>query len=334
MASKLSFLLRNTTPDDALLDAAGAGGLDTQSEVVAKATAMLEDSAAKTSLGRYHAELFGLSRYGSIDKNRTKFPAYSEALNAEFEQADRLFFERIFTAGQGLRGILTSSTAFVSAATAGIYGVAVSGQGLVETELGPERPGFLTRLGFLAYNANLSEPDPIHRGVDVINRILCLDLLPPANVAIPPLPAATPGQTNRQRVTAHTGDGTCGAGCHSTLINPMGFAFENFDAVGQLRTTDNGQPVDTTGRMSFPDGLKDFTGAPQLVNLIAAAPSAHGCYVKHFAEFALTRDIAERDRALIDGVEGLSMNNNASVKAVALAIVGHPSFLTRMGGAQ
>ncbi|MFZ5893150.1 MAG: DUF1592 domain-containing protein [Myxococcota bacterium] len=334
MASKLSFLLRNTTPDDALLDAAAAGQLNTSANVVAKATAMLDEPAAKAVLGRYHAELFGLARYSSIDKNRTKFPMYSEALNADLEQADRMFFDRIFTAGQGVKQILTTPVAFVSSLTAPIYGVSASGSGLTETQLGADRPGFLTRLGFLAYNANLSDPDPIHRGVDIINRLMCFDLLPPADVAIPPLPAAMPGQTNRQRVSAHTGDGTCGQGCHSTLINPMGFAFENFDAIGKIRTTDNGQNVDTSGSMGFPDGTKSFSGAPELVKLLSTTPSVHGCYVKHLTEFALTRDTAARDRSLVDAVEGMSMNSDASVKAMILEVIKHPSFLTRIGGAQ
>jgi hypothetical protein len=334
MASKLSFLLRNTTPDDALLDAAAAGEFNSSSGVVARATKMLDEPAATEALGRYHAELFGLTRYGSIDKNRTKFPTYTEALNTEIEQADRMFFDRIVSAGQGVRQILTSPLAFVGSASAAIYGVAANGQGLVEAELGPDRPGILTRLGFLAYNANLSEPDPIHRGVDIMNRLMCLDLLPPADIAIPPLPAPVPGQTNRQRVSAHTGDGTCGQGCHSTLINPIGFAFENFDAIGQLRATDNGQPVDTTGTVSLAGGLKTFAGAPEFVKLLSEAPNVHGCYVKHLGEFALSRDLATRDRALIDGIEGLSMNNSASVKAILLAIVGHPSFLNRNGGGQ
>ncbi|HET9959726.1 MAG TPA: DUF1592 domain-containing protein [Polyangiaceae bacterium] len=334
MASKLSFLIRNTTPDDTLLDAAASGELDSAQGVLARATAMLETPAAKEAIGRYHAELFGLSRYGSIDKNRTKFPAYSEALNVEFERADRMFFDRVFMLGRGLREILTSPVAFVSTASAPLYGVKVSGSGLVETQLGPERPGFLTRLGYLAYNANLSEPDPIHRGVDILNRLMCLDLLPPANVDIPPVPAAQPGQTNRERVTAHTGDGTCGQGCHSTLINPVGFAFENFDALGQFRTTDNGKSIDTSGVVALKDGLKSFNGAPELATVLASAPSVHGCYVKHMTEFALARDTTTADRGLVDAIEGSSMNEDASIKTMLLQIIAHPSFLTRTGGAQ
>lgn len=333
IASKLSFLIRNTTPDDALLDAAGRGELDSPSGVVAQATAMLEEPAAHAAIERYHAELFGLARYSSIDKNRTKFPGYKEELNAEFERADRMFFDRIFKSDLGVRDILTSRVAFVSANTASLYGVTANGQGLMEVTLGPDRPGILTRVGFLAYNGNLSEPDPIHRGVDVINRLMCLDLLAPADVEIPPLPPAMAGQTNRQRVERHTGDNTCGQGCHSTLINPMGFAFENFDALGQSRTMDNGNPVDTSGLVSLGGELKSFNGAPELVSLLSTAPLVHGCYAKHLTEFTLMRDVAQGDREIVDRIETVSVKSSASVKAMLLELISTPSFFTRNGGA-
>jgi hypothetical protein len=331
MASKLSFFLRDTTPDDALLDAAAAGELDTASGVIARATTMLDGESAQAVLGRYHAELFGIDRYLQIDKNRTAFPTYETTLNAELVQADQLFFDRIFSTGQGMRGILTSTLAFVSSASAGFYGVSASGQGLTEVALGPERPGILTRLGFLAQNATLSQPDPIHRGVDVLNRLLCADLVPPDGT-IPELPQVKAGQTNRQRVEDHTEVGSC-AGCHATLINPIGFAFENFDAMGQIRTMDNGNPIDTTGELELPDGLHAFNGAAELAALIAEAPGVHGCYTKHLAEYTLARDMVGGDRTLVDAIEGISMNNNAGTKALVLSLISQPSFLTRTGGA-
>ncbi len=333
MASKLSFLLRDTIPDDALLDAAAAGELDTTAGVLARATAMLAEPAGQATLGRYHAELLGLDRYAQIEKNRTAFPNYTQALNADFQLADQMFFDRIFAAGQGVRELLTSPLAFVNAATAPLYGVTASGSALTETQLGPERPGYLTRLGFLSLNATLNDPDPIHRGVDIINRLMCAELQPPPGT-IPPLPTITPGQTNRERVNAFTGPGTCGEGCHGAIINPVGFAFENFDAIGQIRTTDNGKPVDTSSELELSDGLHAFDGAPGLTALLAEAPSVHGCYAMHLAEYTLARDIAGGDRALVDGIEGMSMNDHASIKDIVLAVIGEPSFLTRTGGAK
>jgi hypothetical protein len=331
MASKLSFFLRDTTPDDALLDAAGAGELDTGAGVVAKATAMLDGAPGQAVMSRFHTQLFGLARYAQIEKNKTTFPQYNDALKAEFQQADQMYFDRMFTSGQGVRGILTSNLAFVTSASAPIYGVSAGGSTLTEVQLGPDRPGWLTRLGYLNVNANLTQPDPIHRGVDVINRLMCADLQPPPGT-IPELPEVMTGQTNRERVTAHTGVGTCGEGCHSGLINPIGFAFENFDAIGRSRTMDNGKMVDTTGEVETVLGVKPFTGAPELANILANDPAVHGCYSVHVAEYSLARDIGANDRALVDGLEGISMNDNVSIKALVLAVVGSQSFLSHTGG--
>ena len=330
VASKLSFLLRDTTPDDALLDAAGRSEFGTPDAIAQRAQMMMDAVEAVPVLARYHSELFGLSRFETIDKDRTLFPNYTETMNAELMEADRLFFDGVFQGGQGLRQILLSTTAFVSATTAPLYGVSASGSGLTQTTLGPDRPGFFTRVGFLAYNANLREPDPIHRGVDISHRLLCSAIAPPAG-EIPPLPAPMAGQTNRERVTAHTGEGVCG-GCHLTVINPLGFAFENFDAMGQLRTTDNGNPVNTADAYELSSGLVPFAGAPELMAILAESPDAHACYARHASEFALARDMDEADRPLVNELTLASMSATGSIKAMLLAVVRSPTFSVRTGG--
>jgi hypothetical protein len=121
--------------------------------------------------------------------------------------------------------------------------------------------------------------------VDVINRLLCADLVPPADLEIPPLPTPLPGQTTRERVAEHTGSGAC-AGCHEATINPPGFAFENFDAMGQLRTTDAGKPVDTTGEFEWPEGVRAFSGAAEFVAQMAESSLPHACFAKHWSSSA------------------------------------------------
>jgi hypothetical protein len=228
-----------------------------------------------------------------------------------------------------LREILLSQTAFVNAATAPLYGLTASGDALSQVTLGAERPGFLTRVGFLAYNANLREPDPIHRGVDISNRLLCAGLAPPAG-EIPPLPAASPGQTNRERVSEHTGSGTC-AGCHVGIINPLGFAFENFDAIGRLRDTDNGQAVNTADVYGLATGSVSFSGAPELLAKLAESSEAHACYARRLGEFALARDLDDADRALLNELVGAS--RAGSIKTMLLTTIQNSKFSTRTGGA-
>jgi hypothetical protein len=334
IASKLSFLLRNTTPNDELLDAAAAGDLEEPGRIADIAREMLEASGAAEAIGRFHGELFGLDRYLSIAKDLNVFPEHDEAINPALAQAEELFLDRLFREGLGLEELLTSTVAFANEELAPFYGVEVSGAQLTEVDLGPERPGLFTRLGFLAYNGTLRDPDSIHRGVEINRTMFCASLAPPPGI-LPALPNVEPGQTNRERVNAHTGPGTCGESCHAPLINPIGFAFENFDAMGQLRDTDNGKPVDTSGEYRFADGLKAFDGAPELMALIAESPQAHACFARHLSEFGLGRDLDEQDRELIAALERSSRAESQSIKELLMAVVLSPAFGRRspLGGA-
>lgn len=325
IASKLSFLLRNTTPNDELLDIAATGELDEPARVAEIAREMLDAPEAVEAIRRFQGELFGLDRYLSIAKDPSAFPEHDESINPTLAQAEEMFLDRLFREGLGLEELLTSTVAFANAELAPFYGIEVSGPDLVEVDLGPERPGLFTRLGFLAYNGTLRDPDSIHRGVEINRTMFCASLSPPPGI-LPALPNVEPGQTNRERVNAHTGPGTCGAGCHAPLINPIGFAFENFDAMGQLRDTDNGKPVDTSGEYRFADGLKAFDGAPELMALIADSPQAHACFARHLSEFGLGRDLDEQDREMIDGLTRASLAESQSLGELLMAVVVSPAF--------
>jgi hypothetical protein len=325
VASKLSFLLRNTAPDDELLDVAESGALDDPASVVALASQMMESSDAAETIARYHGELFGFERYLSIAKDPNVFPEHDEAINPTLARAEELFLNRLFQDGFGLEELLTSTSAFANEELAPFYGVDVSGEELQEIDLGPGRPGLFTRLGFLAYNGTLRDPDSIHRGVEINRTMLCTHLTPPPGI-IPALPNVEPGQTNRERVNAHTGPGTCGEGCHGALINPIGFAFENFDALGQVRETDNGKPVDTTGTYAFAEGLISFDGAPELMGLLARSPQAHACYARHLAEYGLGRDLNEQDRPMLSQLQRASLLESESIKEMVMAVVSSPAF--------
>ena len=328
LASKLSFLLRNTTPDDDLLDAAASGEFEMLDGIVARARRMLDEPAASAVAARFHSELFGLERYSAIAKDPQRFPQYSTSVNPALQQAEALFLNNLFQDGQGLAELLTSKIGFVNAETAPLYGLEAAGGDFQAVDLGPERPGLFTRLGFLAYNGTLRDPDSIHRGVEINRVMLCARLQPPPGI-IPALPSIKPDQTNRERVSAHTGVGTCGESCHGTLINPIGFAFENFDALGQLRDTDNGKPVDTSGAYQFSDGLESFRGAPELMQLLATNPQVHACFAEHLMQFTLGRDLVEDDRALVDELDRSSLRTGTSTKELLLAIVAAPSFSRR-----
>ncbi len=328
-ATKLSYLLRNTMPDNTLLDAAKAGSLNTADGIAAQAQTMLEAMPARTAFQRFHSELFGIDRYANIEKNTTLFPSFNAGVAADLRTADVQLFDYVYAQGLGFRDLLLSPVAFVNQSTAPLYGMTATGTTFKQVMLGADRPGYFTRAGFLAYNGTLRDPDPIRRGVDIIRRVLgAANFMPPAGVAIPPLPDPVAGQTNRERVTAFTGVGTCGASCHGNFINPLGFAFENFDAMGQVRTMDNGKSINTTDQFPFAGGLQSFNGAAELMALIATQPQTHQTYAAQLAEFVLARDVAEADRTFVNTLGQTSMTAG-SIKQLALAIIKSPAFTTR-----
>lgn len=329
MAAKLSLWLRGTTPSDALLDAAaGPGKLDTADGAAAMAQQMLAEPAATAVMRRFHGELLHFDRYATISK--LNVPSYREALNAEYEESSYLFFDKVFTQGLGLREILTSTSGFVGPGMAALYGVTAPASGFVERELGGQRVGYFSQLPYLTLHGFNAEPDSIHRGVTLNLDMLCANPGAPA-ANIPPVPALQPNQTNRERITTLTGG--CGAECHGSFINPVGFAFENFDGMGQYRELENGKSIDSSGTYPFAEGAKSFKGAAELMRAMADGAQAHTCYAKKLSSFALQRDIVAADMPLLTSLRNASMASGGSIKAVILGLVKHPAFRTR-GGAQ
>jgi hypothetical protein len=324
VASKLSFWLRGTTPSDALLDSAAAGELDTEAGLEALARQMLDEPTAVDVMRDFNAQWLRLQRFASLFK--VDVPEYSEALNPELEQASHAFLDRLFEQNLGLRDILTSTVAFVSPLMAPLYGVPAPATALEERDLGPSRPGFFTHAPFLMLNAINNDPDIVRRGLTIHADVLCA-ALDSIGVDLPPIPPADANQTNRERLSAAT-EG-CGGECHNLFINPLGFAFENYDGMGRERSLDNGRPVDTAATYPFASGTRTFGGAPELMQILASEPQAHLCYAKKITGYALQRDIVESDRPLLTE---LAANLEESTKAMMLSLVRSPSFRLRAAG--
>jgi len=320
VASKLSLWLRGTTPSDELLDMAPE--LTTADAAGELASTMLDEATAVTVMRRFHAELLHFARIGTISK--LGVPAYHASLNAEYEASSYLFFDKIFSQSLGVKDILTSRTGFVGPGMAKLYGLAHTGSALTEEELGPERVGFFSQLPFLTLNGLNGDPDPIHRGASINRDVLCAPLGPPA-AALPPIPVLEENQTNRERITTLTMG--CGGACHKQLINPVGFAFEHFDGMGQYRETENGGlTIDSSGTYQFSEGKRAFADASGLMQAMAEGQQAHLCYAKKLASFSLQRDIVESDLALIGALAEVSRGTQGSVKQVLIELVKNDAF--------
>jgi hypothetical protein len=335
IAAKLSLWLRNSTPDDALLDAAaGPGKLDTAEGAAAAAQALLEAPEAKAVMRKFHGEFLHFDRFEDLSKVGVE--GYNPAINAELAESSYLFFDKIFSQGLGLKDVFLSKSGFMGPQMAALYGGGMApGSGFVERELGDNRLGYFLQLPFLVLYAHNDDPDSIHRGVSMSLDVLCSRLGPPAG-EIPPLPARMPGQTNRMRVDAHTRG--CGTVCHNNMINPLGFAFENFDGMGQYREmeTTGGEvlPIDSSGSFEFVGGTKAYQNAADLMEVLATDQQAHLCYSKKLAGFALQRDIVEADVPMLTALASASSASSGSVKQVMISLVKQDAFRVRAGGAK
>ena len=161
--------------------------------------------------------------------------------------------------------------------------------------------------------------------------VLCATLGPPAAVipAIPPLEA---GQTNRQRIDTLTG--TCGQSCHNDMINPLGFAFEHFDGMGQWRDTENGGlTIDSTGSYTFADGTtQTWTDAAGLMQVLASTPQTHTCFAKKLASYGLQRDVTPNDMPLLTAMTSAGMASGTnSEKQLIIQLVRSDAFRTHGG---
>ncbi len=329
IATKLSYLLWNTMPDDGLLDAAAAGDFATIEGVRARAEQMLSDTRAREVVAHFHKQLFDWDKYGDLYKDPAVFPQWTPELKADLAEESRLFVDDVvFAQDGGLADLLTSTTAFVNERTASLYGMSGTfTTEFVKTELDPAaRSGILTRAGFLAVNGTARASDPIHRGVFVNMRMLCAKLPPPPNNVTPLPPGGN--KTTRELVDAHTGKGTCGASCHATLINPAGFAFEHYDAIGGYRTTDNSFPVNSADAYPLGGQMVPFGNAIEFSKVLAESDEAHRCWAQNWLEFAYGRSATTDDEVFVDRLARTS-HDGAPVKQLILDLILSDAFLTR-----
>lgn len=339
IASKLSYALTNTMPDDVLLDAAEQGVLKTRDGLIAQAQRLLDSPAGAKTVENFHEQLLGMTEFTQISKNIDAYPAFGEGIAEDARrEALRFVHHVVVERDQGLTELLTASYTFANDRIAGIYGIEAPGGGpdqFLRVDLDPtQRAGLLTQVGFLASHAEGVTPNIIMRGVNIAHRILCTHLPPPPD-SVPPLPELTPDMTNRERVHELTKEPAC-AGCHAAYINPLGYALESLDGVGAFRDEENSLPIDTSASFQVDGEIVDVDGAVEMTQVIASSKQAHDCYAQHWAEYLYARPIhvgADEDSHLIEQAGWISKNAE-SAKNLIVQLLATDAFVTRaVGGA-
>lgn len=331
VASRLSYFLWRSMPDDELFDAADDDALRDDAEVESHARRMLADPRARPVVAYFHDALLDADKIANAAPNTTVYDIPDDLGQLALEEQRRFLDDVVFARHGSWRDVLTATHTFVDADLAAIYGLPGSfGADFVPVELdGTQRRGVLTHVGFLTANATSVQPDPIHRGVFIARRLACTTLPPPPD-DVPPLPPIDPSQTNRQVIEALTEQpGSNCAGCHAAFINPFGFPFESFDAIGAFRTQDNGQPVDTSASVQLADAQVDVDDALDLVVALAESDAVHRCYAGHWVQYAFGRLLADEDATLLDRLAIESADGDISVEDLLVGVVTSQPFLSR-----
>ena len=331
VASRLSYALWNTMPDDTLLAAAAGDELVDVEQVRAQTQRMLDDPRAARTLERFHHQLLRVDQFSSADPSPAIYPDAPDDLGLlAVQEHDRFLEYTIFEQEGSWRDLLTSTETFVNDELAALYGVPGDfGPQFERVELDPaQRRGLLTQVGFLASHATSANSDPIHRGVFVAERIACHHVAAPPD-DIPALPAPEAGQTNREAVELLTEnpDSAC-AGCHASIINPFGFAFEGYDATGAFRTQEGDRPIDASAEVALGDGAVPVDDAIDLAEALAEDEQVHRCYARHWMEFAMARPHDDEDDPLVDRLAQGSLDD-LSVKDLLVELTTSRPFLTR-----
>ena len=327
MATRLAYLLADSTPSDALLDAAATGELDTADGVERAARELLETPRAESVFRRFHDETFALHRLETLQVDDAL--GLEPGLNKTLLDASHLFFDRLFREEQGVRELFLSEVGYVNAVLAPLYGLSAPTTDDFElVSLGPSRRGVFAQLPFLMVDSINETPNIFRRGALFTNYVLCQTLSEqPATVPMPPVSEERDG-TNRERSAELVSESACQA-CHE-FIDPFGFAFENFDGLGRERNTDNGSPVDTTGTYPFA-GSVQFADSTELMQVLAESPLAHGCYVKQLTEFSLSRSLGFRDAALVHQLRAQSLERGSSLMDLVISLVSSETFRSAGG---
>jgi hypothetical protein len=319
LAARLSYLLWESMPDEALFEAAATGKLRTAADVEREVARMLEDPRAKRTLTRFFELWLHIDALDVIAKDPTvyaDFDALRPSMRTEFD----MFLEHVVGGGGDLRALLTSQDTFVDAPLAGLYGVdPPAGAGFAQVKLdAKQRAGILTQSAFLSIFGKATRSAPILRGVFVRERLLCAPLPPPpANAAVipPDLPSPT---TTRAFFEDLTASDKCMA-CHQQ-INPIGFGFESYDGIGRYRTTEKGFPVDASGALTAGDQAGPFDGAVELAGKLADSEDVHRCLATQWLRFRFGRVFGPHDRRIVDQLDADLAKEGGKLRALALAL--------------
>jgi hypothetical protein len=343
IASRLSYLLQDTMPNQALLDAAAKGELRTAAGRDAATRRLLDDPRAHQALDEYFDQWLRFDRVLNSSKEERRFPQFSLEMAASMVEETRRLLDHLVWDDRNFMELLTADYAYLSADLATLYKLpAPSGQfELMHFPPGTPRAGLLGEASFLAANAGPTETSPTARGIFIREQLLCQHVPPPPPNVDTNLPEATEDKpsTRRQRMSAHVENPLC-ASCHR-LMDPIGFGLESFDAIGRFREHESiliesstgkrkdektiNLDLDTRGEVAgIPNSA--FSDSSQLGAILAKSTVCQECMVRQIFRYAFGRLETASDEETIHQLFETFRDSGYHFKDLLTGLVRSPEF--------
>ncbi len=330
LASRLSFFLWSSIPDDELLAVAEKGQLKDRLVLERQVRRMLADPKAQALVTNFAGQWLQLRNLRRIVPNSNEFPDFDDNLRHAFQREAELFFDSIIREDRNVLDLINADYTFVNERLARHYGIPyVNGSHFRRVALTDDaRKGLLGKGGVLTVTSHVDRTSPVVRGKWLMENILGTPP-PPPPADVPPLKEKEEGQkprTMRERMEEHRRNAVC-ANCHKPM-DPLGFALENFDAIGAWRTTEGGSAIDSSGQ------LADGTSVDGVVTLRHALMSRPTVFVGTFTEklltYALGRGLSAHDMPVVRTIDREAARDDFHFSSIVLGIVRSVPFQMRV----
>ncbi|MCA1595507.1 MAG: DUF1592 domain-containing protein, partial [Chloroflexi bacterium] len=332
LASRLSYFLWSSMPDDELFDLAKAGTLHDPAVLSAQVKRMLSDPKSDALVTNFTGQWLELRNLSNINPDPARYPQWNDTLRRSMRRETELFFQSIMKDDRSILDFIDGKYTFVNAPLANLYGIpGVTGSEFRRVSLqGSERGGILSQASILTVTSNPTRTSPVKRGKFVMEQLLGTPV-PPPPPNIPTLSDDKKGAvlvgTFRQRMEQHRKNPAC-ASCHR-LMDPIGFGMENYNPIGAWRTNDGKLPIDSSGTLA--DGRK-FHGPAELRALLVNNKDQ---FARSLSEkmltYALGRGLESYDRCSLDGIVKQVRSGQYHFSSLIAAVVDSPPFRERRG---
>jgi hypothetical protein len=313
MASRLSYMVWASTPDRLLLEAAARNELIDPAQVRAQVERLARDPKIVDGISSFVGQWFGLRSLATLNKSPELFPQWGSETGALLAREAQLFAADVVASGAPVSKLFDADYTLANGTLAAFYGLGAPASDEFQklNTSGSVRRGLLTGGAFLASHAHADQNSPSLRGKFVREQLFCQPLPPPPPTVNNAAPMPNANQTTRERFEAHRADPSC-AGCHA-LMDPIGLAFEHYDAAGLWRDTENGKPIDASGELVGVDVAQPFDGVDGLIEAILPSTELTECFARQWFRHALGRDATQTDASALTALSSLSKESIRSM---------------------